>query len=358
MAGERTEAPTPKRREEATKKGQSGKSQELVSIGVLLVAVIALRQLGPHIWSDMAAIVRDGLGQSPKEDLTPDSAMALGRGATLRMLTTLAPLLALLAVASIVLNIGQTGLMLSGSSLKPKLGAMNPAANAKRIFLSADGAINLGKALAKMTVTAVVVTMTMRGQMAEIANLSQVIVPAAGARLETLGFDIALRGAGVLFLVAVADFAWQRRKFMTSLRMTKEEVRQEAKESDGDPQVKAAIRRRRQALMNRMMAAVPQATVVIANPTHYAVALRYDRKMAAPQCVAKGVDDLALRIRALAEEHEVPVVENPPLARALYASVEVDQTIPTEHFKAVAQVIGYVMRLRARRGWRASSRAA
>jgi flagellar biosynthetic protein FlhB len=155
-------------------------------------------------------------------------------------------------------------------------------------------------------------------------------------------------------VIAAADFAYQRNRWWTKHKMTLQEVRDEFKQMEGDPKIKGRIRQiRLQRAKKRMMAQVPKATVVIANPTHFAVALKYDRKMAAPLCVAKGADDLALRIRAVAEEHEVPVIENPPLARALYASVDIDQAIPTEQFKAVAQVIGYVMRLRGQKRWRA-----
>jgi flagellar biosynthesis protein FlhB len=151
-------------------------------------------------------------------------------------------------------------------------------------------------------------------------------------------------------VIAAADFAYQRQRWWTKHKMTLQEVRDEFKQMEGDPKIKGRVRQiRMERARRRMMAQVPQATVVIANPTHFAVALKYDRTMPAPLCVAKGVDDVALRIRGVAEEHEVPVVENPPLARALYAAVEIDQAIPTEHFKAVAQVIGYVMRLRRRR---------
>jgi flagellar biosynthetic protein FlhB len=151
----------------------------------------------------------------------------------------------------------------------------------------------------------------------------------------------------VLAVVAVLDYALQRYRFMQRNRMSKQEVKDELKQTDGDPAVKARIRKVRiERARRRMMAQVPEATVVITNPTHYAVALKYESgKMAAPICVAKGMDALALRIRAVAEEAEVPIVENPPLARALYASVELDEAVPPEHYKAVAQVIGYVMRL-------------
>ena len=155
----------------------------------------------------------------------------------------------------------------------------------------------------------------------------------------------------VLALVAVLDYLLQRYRFIQRNRMTKQEVKEEFRQNEGDPLVKARIRRiRTEKARKRMMAAVPRATVVITNPTHYAVALQYEQgKTEAPLCVAKGIDALALRIRAVAEEHKVPVVENPPLARALYATVEIDETIPPEHYKAVAQVIGYVLKLTGKR---------
>jgi flagellar biosynthetic protein FlhB len=158
----------------------------------------------------------------------------------------------------------------------------------------------------------------------------------------------------IMTVIAAADFAYQRNRWWNKHMMTLQEVRDEFKQMEGDPKIKGRIRQlRMERAKKRMMAKVPKATVVIANPTHYAVALKYDRGMAAPLCVAKGIDDIALRIRAIAEEHDVPVVENPPLARALYATVDLDKPIPTDQFKAVAQVIGYVMRLRGRRRWRA-----
>ena len=171
----------------------------------------------------------------------------------------------------------------------------------------------------------------------------------ATARLGVLAFDLALRGAIVLFLMAIADYAWQRRKWMNNLRMTKQEVKQEMRESDGDPQVKAAIRRKRQALMNRMIAAVPKADVIVTNPTHYAVALKYDPvTMGAPIVVAKGQDLLAKRIREVAKKAGVPILEEPPLARALYAAVPVGHNIPANLFHAVAEVLAWVYALRTK----------
>ena len=170
--------------------------------------------------------------------------------------------------------------------------------------------------------------------------------------------DLAMKIFGavlvVITVIAIADYIYQRNRWWDRLKMTLQEVKDEYKQQEGDPKIKGRVRQiRMERSRRRMMAAVPQATVVITNPTHYAVALKYERSMNAPRCVAKGADAVALRIRALARDNDVPIVENPPLARALYASVDIDDTIPNEHFKAVAEVIGFVMRLKQKAGWRA-----
>ncbi|MBE7520161.1 MAG: flagellar biosynthesis protein FlhB [Thermoflexaceae bacterium] len=358
MAGERTEAPTPKRLREARQKGNVSKSQELVSAGVLLAAVLALRALAPGLWEGLAAMMRDGLAHNSSEELTTGSAFAMYRESGLRVLLLLAPLLGLLAAAGVAFNIAQTGLLLTSSGIQPKLSRVNPGAGVRRIF-SRDGLINLLKAMAKATAVAAVVWLTMASQLTAIASLGRLPVPEATGHLARLAFDVAIRVAVVLFLLAVADYAWQRRRHLQELRMTREELKQEFRESEGDPQIKAAIRRRRQALLNRMIAAVPKADVVITNPTHYAVALKYDPvTMGAPIVTAKGERLLAQRIKEVARQAGVPVLEEPPLARALYAAVPVGQHIPAHLFHAVAQVLAWVYSLRAKTPFnRASGRA-
>ncbi len=348
MAGERTEAPTPKRLRDARQKGDVARSDEVVSIGVLLLAVLALKLLGPALWNSLAAILAQGLGQ-PVPELTPESAQQLARDTAWQTVRALLPLLGLVAVSAVALNVAQVGPLLSGQRLKPQLSRVNPGAGLKRI-VSLDGLFRLAKSLLKFIIVAVVVGLTLRAQFDDLARLGALSIAGATARLASLGFDIAIRAAGVLFLLALADYAWQRRQHLKRLRMTKHEVKQELKETDGDPQVKAAIRRRRQQLLNRMIAAVKTADVVVTNPTHYAVALKYDAvSMPAPMVVAKGQDYLALRIREVAREAGVPVLEEPPLARALHASVQVGHYIPASLFHAVAEVLAWVYALRARR---------
>jgi flagellar biosynthesis protein FlhB len=348
MAGEKTEAPTPRRLDDARKRGQVNKSQEIVSIGVLLAAVVAVKMLGPAIWEGLAEILRGGLASPHQTTITPETSVGLWRTTGTSVLLLLAPLFGLLLVGGVMLNLAQTGLLFSGTGLKPRWGALNPMKGAQKI-LSAEGLAGLVKAVSKMSVVAIFVTIIMRDRMAEIATMGGEDVGTAARHMAKLSYDIAIRSAAVLFVLAIADWAWQRRRFISQLRMTKEEVKQEMKESDGDPQIKAAIRRRRQQMMARMLAAVPKADVVVTNPTHFAVALKYDPvSMGAPMVVAKGQDLLAKRIRETALEHGVAVFEEPPLARALYRHVAVGAYVPGNLFHAVAEVLAWVYALRAK----------
>lgn len=249
-----------------------------------------------------------------------------------------------------MLNIGQGGLILSGQPLSLKLNRLNPLTGAKRIFLSPSAGVNLGKSMAKMVIISVVVYMVLNDQMDDIVGLGTLSIPAATMMLAKLSFDIALKLAMALFVLGVADYAWQRRQFFSQLKMTKEELKQEMKESDGDPFMKAQIRRKRQEMLNRMMSAVPNADIVVTNPTHYAVAIKYDPlTMAAPIVVAKGERLIALRIKEVALKSGVPVLEEPPLARALYAAVDIGHPVPANLYRAVAEVLAWLYALRDRR---------
>lgn len=319
-----------------------------MSIGVLLAAVLGMRIVGPGMMDDLKAMLSEGLAHPQTGEMTTSTAMQLGRDAGGRALLALIPLFAILALAGVALNVAQTGPMLTWSGLSPRLNRVNPGSGLKRIF-SAEGLVTLAKALLKMGVVAVVVWLTMAGQMAEISALGTLSIGASSARLAALSFDVALRAALVLFVLSLADYAWQRRRHTQQLRMSREEVKQELRETEGDPQIKAAIRRRRQSLMNRMIAQVPLADVVVTNPTHYAVALKYDPvTMPAPQVLAKGERLLAQRIKEVARKAGVPVLEEPPLARALYAAVPVGRYIPANLFHAVAEVLAWVYALRSK----------
>ncbi len=352
MAGEKTEAPSPKKLRDARQKGQITRSQDLVGAGLLLFTVLVLKATGPGTWHRMQEIMRGGLLRTNSSDLTPSTVMAIFQDSLLLMVQACLPLFAIGMVGAVVLNVGQGGLIFSGVPLAPKMNRLNPLAGMKRIF-SPSGGVNLAKSVAKMSVIGIVVYMVMKGQMAEMVGLGAKGIPEATMHLAKLSFDIALKSSIALFILGVADYAWQRRQFLSQLKMTKEEVKQEMKESDGDPYMKAQVRRRRQEMLNRMMTAVPDADIVVTNPTHYAVAIKYDPlTMAAPVVVAKGERLIAQRIKEIALKSGVPVLEEPPLARALYAAVDIGHPVPANLYRAVAEVLAWLYALRDRRPYR------
>jgi flagellar biosynthetic protein FlhB len=254
----------------------------------------------------------------------------------------------LLALAAICGNMIQHRLVWSVDVLMPKLNRISPMAGAKRLF-SKTAAANFIKGLLKLVIVGTVFVALMLPERRRFEDLvmldAEVLLPLA----RTLALKLFGAVVAILAIIAAADYLFQYRQWFERQKMSLREIKDEYKQSDGDPKIKAKIRQLRAArARKRMMAAVPKATVVITNPTHFAVALQYERGMAAPVCVAKGIDSLALKIREVAGKHDVAIVENPPLARTLYAVVEIDQEVPAEHYKAVAEVIGYVMRLGGR----------
>jgi flagellar biosynthetic protein FlhB len=252
----------------------------------------------------------------------------------------------LLALAAVAGNMIQHQLVWSGESLKPKLNKISPLAGLKRLF-SKQALANFIKGLIKLVVIGAVMTALLWPQRHRLDAL--VSTDILGTLMISKSLALQMLGAviAILAFVAAADYLFQYRQWYERQKMSIRELKEEFKQSEGDPMIKGKIRQIRMARMRRrMMAQVPKASVVIMNPTHYAVALQYDRGMNAPICLAKGLDATALKIKEVAKAHDIPVVENPPLARALYAVVEVDEEIPAEHYKAVAEIIGYVMKLK------------
>jgi flagellar biosynthetic protein FlhB len=251
----------------------------------------------------------------------------------------------LLVLAAIIGNMIQHRLVWSGESLKPKVSKISPLAGVKRLF-SKQALMNFVKGLFKLALLGTVMAVLLWPQRHRLDTLVTADVGAVLPITQTLAIQVLGAVVAILAFIAAADFLFQYRQWFERQKMSMKDLRDEFKDTEGDPHVKGKIRQIREGRMRkRMMAAVPQASVVITNPTHYAVALKYERGMNAPICVAKGMDAIALKIREVAQEHSVPVVENPPLARALHATVELDKEIPPEHYQAVAEVIGYVMRL-------------
>jgi flagellar biosynthesis protein FlhB len=272
--------------------------------------------------------------------------LELARSLEYMLIATLGVPLFMLALAAIAGNLVQHRLVWSGESLKPKFSKVSPAAGAKRIF-GKQAAANFAKGLFKVIALGAVMTAILWPERLRLESMlrfdpSALLGVTTSLTLKVLGAVVAM-----LAVVAIADFFFQYRQWYERQKMSLQEMKEEFKQSEGDPHVKGRLRQLRQARMKkRMMTAVPKASVIITNPTHYAVALFYERGMQAPVCVAKGVDLLALKIREIAGKHDVPIVENVALARALHATVEVDDAIPVEHYHAVAEIIGYVMGLK------------
>jgi flagellar biosynthetic protein FlhB len=345
---EKTEDPSQKKLDDALKRGDVVKSQEVNTWFVIGGATLVLSAFSGDMSASITATMRGLIANSYQIRLDGPALPGLFEKIGLELIAALAIPFLLLMLAALGGNLVQHRLVWSYEALAPKLSKISPLAGLKRLF-SVFALANFLKGIVKLVVVGTVLTVLMWPERERIAGLVR-SDPAALLPF-TLSLALKLMGAVVVMLavVAAADYLFQYRRWYQRQKMSLRELKDEFKQSEGDPTVKGRMKQvRQQRMRKRMIAAVPKAAVVITNPTHYAVALQYERGMDAPVCVAKGVDATALKIREVAAEHAVPVVENPPLARALHATVEVDQAIPPEHYKAVAEVIGYVMRLRGR----------
>lgn len=345
---DRTESATPKRLEDARKRGQVPRSPELGAAAVTIATAAGLLALGPGLVGRMAELMRRGLGFDAARALEPGAALRSFEGAMLEALLAVAPVLALAFLAALTAPLALGGWNFSTEALGFKFERIDPVAGIGRMF-SIRALVELAKSIAKFAAVGVVAGVLLWTQTDEILALSRgAVAPAMAEALRLCGRAL-LMMSGALVAIALIDVPYQIWQHARSLRMTREEVRQEHRESEGSPEVKGRIRQAQQALARRrMMAEVPKATVVITNPTHYAVALRYEEgRNGAPVLVAKGADEVAARIREIAAENGVPLVSAPPLARVLFRNVDLGVEIPAALYVAVAQVLTYVMHLRA-----------
>jgi len=344
---QKTEDPTARKLAKAREKGQVGTSQEVKSWAILFGAAMGLAVLAPWTMSRVASYSVGFLQHIEDISVTRGSMPLLMGDVLLEMGIVLSPLFAMLMVLAIVANVAQTGFLMAPSKLVPSLDKISLLKGLKRMF-SWRSVVEFLKGLFKLTVLGVVCFFMAAPWMQDIALMADHDILDTLDRLYIVALSIAAGAVMVMFVVAVVDFVYQKFEHTKSMRMSRQEIKDEHKDTEGDPQIKARIRKiRAERAQQRMMANVPEADVVVTNPTHYAVALEYKMdNMHAPKLVAKGVDSLALKIREVAEENDVPIVENPPLARALYAAVELDEEIPVEHYQAVAEIIGYVMGLK------------
>lgn len=349
----KTEDPSHKKLEDAHKKGDVAKSQEVVTWFMLLGSALIFATMAPGVASSLMESLKELIASADTYDLSGTGFATFATGMTYKIIGTVMTPLLILSGCGIAANLIQHKPLLSAEPITPKFSKVSPLAGAKRLF-SSESLVNFIKGLLKISIVGTVLFMAVwpeRDRLDTMMTADPLIIL---ADFQEIGIKIFTSTLIVVTLIALADYVYVRQKWWKKQMMTVQETRDEYKQQEGDPKVKGRIRQLRQdRSRKRMMAAVPDATVVITNPTHFAVALKYDRSMGAPKCVAKGADAIALRIREVAKENNVSIVENPPLARALYASVEIDQTIPTEHFKAVAEVIGFVMRLKNGAGWKA-----
>lgn len=345
---EKTESATPRRLEKAREEGQVARSRELNTFMLLAGGIAGLWFMGGELYRTLTGLIRTGMWFDLR--IPKDTAVMTAQAASSawNALLVLLPIFGLLVVLAIFSSVSLGGLLFSTKSLEPKFSRLNPLSGVKRMF-SAQTLVELIKTLLKAAVIggiAAWVIWSYRGEMLALMDASPSAAMANGMRLVAL--CSALIVAALLLLVLI-DVPWQLFSHAKKLRMSRQDVKQESKESDGDPHVKGRIRQQQRAMARqRMMSSVPQADVIVTNPTHYAVALKYDDGSGgAPRVLAKGTGLVAARIRMVAEEHKVPMLSAPPLARALHEHVELGHEIPVELYKAVAEVLAWVFQLRS-----------
>ena len=349
--GEKTEEPTSKKLSDARGEGQVAKSREIPMAASLLGLFISLRVLGMYLGNNMTgifpAVYNNMADTALAKEFTEVTAMSYLRYASGRVLLIALPFLAMGFILAFITNLLQVKWKVTTKPLQPKLDKFNPINGFKRIF-SMNTLFELFKSIVKVVCIFLIAFLTIKDRAAEIFILYDLTLKQAVANVCDLVIDVGFRISLVYSIIAIVDYIYQKHKFHEDMKMTKQEVKDEMKNSEGDPHVKGQQRQRmQQASRRRMMQNVPKADVVITNPTHYAVALKYEGRSAGgedtvPRVVAKGADYVALKIKEIAKEHNVEIVENKPLARMLYANIPVDGTITPDMYEAVAEVLAYV----------------
>jgi flagellar biosynthetic protein FlhB len=345
---DRTEKPTPKKLEDARKKGQVAQSREIPSAMILMTSLAVFFFGGQTMARQLAALMQTSFRNLNGGWTNSVESFHLMFGWLFEgTLSIIMPMMLALLVIGIVANVAQFGFNLKEDLLAPDFKKLNPFSGVKRL-VSLKSLVELVKSILKIGFVGLIAYLVLRQELVAIPSLIRAEVTETAFYMGKVAFKIAFFVCMGLIVLAAADYAYQRWQHRKNLMMTKQEVKEERKQSDGDPQVKSRIRSMQMEMaQRRMMAAIPTADVVITNPTHFAVAIKFDaHEMDAPQVVAKGADFVAQRIREIAQEHDVPLVENKPLARALYGSTDIGGFIPTELYRAVAEVLAYVYRLK------------
>lgn len=348
-AEEKTEAPSEKRRQDAREKGTVAKSTEVNSVIVLLTGILMLRFVGPWIYRQIVAAVVDYYSGIATISLTPETLISLTYKALLLFGKAALPIAGAIMITGMIANVVQIGFLFTLKPLTPDFQKINPISGFGRLF-SLRSLFEAAKNIVKLTIIAIVAYLTLKAEFGKMLQLSDVSVGVIWLFMLSVGFKVMLRIAIVLIIIAILDYGYQRYEHEKKLKMTQQELKEERKQMEGDPQIKARIRAlQREMARRRMMEQVPKATVVVTNPTYIAIALQYEPgEQDAPVVVAKGKRVIAERIKAIAQENDIPIVENKPLARAMYDKVEPGWPIPVEFFTAIAEIMAYVYRLRNR----------
>lgn len=343
---QQTEQPTARRLEQARQQGDIVSSGEVTTLVLLLAGTLVIAIFAKSAATQMITMFRTFLAEPDQIATDPGALQILMGQLLMKLAMIMGPILVFFMIAGVTANVIQHRPGFSAERLKPNLSKLSPMGGLKRMF-GIDGLTTLIKGLVKIGIVGIAIWTQLWPERNTLEGMLTQSPAAIAGDMNHLWIKLMIASLAAMTVIAGADYMVQRFQFIKRNKMSKQEVKDEFRQTEGDPIVKGRLRQiRMERAKKRMIAEVPKATVVITNPTHFAVALKYESgKTMAPLCVAKGVDALALRIREVAKEHNVPIVENPPLARALYATVEVDEAIPVEHFKAVAQVIGYVMKL-------------
>lgn len=349
FSGEKTEKATPKKREESRKKGQVAKSQDLPGAAVLIGAMAVLMIFGSNYRTVITKLFTDVFTEWMSMDITIDNVMNMMMQYMVEILKLLAPLFIVAMLLPIIASFGQYGLLFTAEGLKPKFSKLDPIKGFKNIF-SIRSVVEMLKSMLKMFIIGFLVYSTLRGEISSISQLHAMSLENTLSFAASVTITLGIKIGAALLVLGALDFIYQKYEFEKGIRMSKQDIKDEYKKAEGDPMIKGKIReRQRRMAMQRMMQDVPTADVIITNPTHYAVALKYDgTKMQAPEIVAKGQDFTALRIREIAKENGVMIMENKPLARALFAQAEIGDTVPADLFQAVAEVLAYVYKLKGK----------
>ncbi len=349
FSGEKTEKPTPKKRQKARSEGQVAISKEIATAITLIIGFLSLKVLGKYMYRQIAKVMNFNFTLIRDIDsiITDDYLLDLFIYLMLRAIVIVGPICIVTMIVGIVTNILQVGWHPTTKPLKPKFDAFNPATGFKRLF-SPKQVVEAFISIIKIIFLVIVIYNSVKGELYQLKNIIYMDLFSGVIYICSLCVDVGLKVGYFFIIIAILDFAYQRYSHTKKLRMSKQDIKDEYKQTEGDPIIKGKIRQKmRESALKRMMQEVPGADVVITNPTHFAVAVKYDReKEGAPVVLAKGVDHLAQKIKDVARENKVEIVENKPLARALYSSVDIGKEIPPELYQSVAEVLAFVYKLK------------